>query len=77
MILVTAKFKMVEMGCNMKIGPFWVKATYQDGKLKITPQTNIGHELEKSLISDFIDNLKDIIKKYEEDPTSGIMSDGG
>ncbi len=73
---MTAKFKMSEMKCDMKIGPFWVKATYQDNKLRIIPQSGVGHDLDKSLISDFIDNLKDVIIKYESDPTSGIMSDG-
>lgn len=73
---MTAKFKMSEMVCNMKIGPFWVSGSYENEKLKIIPQTGMGHEMEKSLISDFIDNLKDVINTYEADPTSGIMSDG-
>lgn len=73
---MTAKFKMSEMNCNMKIGPFWVSGSYENKKLKIIPQAGIGIEMEKEMISDFIENLKDVINTYEANPTSGIMSDG-
>ena len=73
---MTIKFKMSEMTCEMKIGPFWIKAKYDGERITITSDTKLLTSKQKEeLYSDFINNWKEVITKYEENPRAGIMSD--